>query len=138
YGRLAAILERVPIVIGTEVNIYRNKRPQHAFAERLLMAGTSRVIASAESVRDFYIRQIHAAPSKVDVVYNAVDWTQLQTTRTRHEMRGSLGLAVNARVAGIIARLTEQKGHRYLLEALATTPSLADVQLLVVGDGELG
>ena len=38
YGRLAAILARVPIVIGTEVNIYEQKRPVHALAERLLMA----------------------------------------------------------------------------------------------------
>ena len=80
YGRLAAILAGVPIVIGTEVNIYEHKRPHHAFAERLLMRGTDRVVVSAESVRDFYIRQVHADPAKVDVIYNAVDWSQLQTT----------------------------------------------------------
>src|SRR5262245_56036431 len=44
YGRLAAILARVPIVIGTEVNIYEHKRGHHAVAERLLMAGTDRVV----------------------------------------------------------------------------------------------
>src|SRR6266581_115012 len=33
YGRLAAILARVPIVVGTEVNIYERKRPVHALAE---------------------------------------------------------------------------------------------------------
>ena len=38
YGRLAAMLARVPIVIGTEVNIYEHKRRAHAIAERLLMA----------------------------------------------------------------------------------------------------
>src|ERR1700704_1821772 len=40
YGRLAAIMERVPIVIGTEVNMYADKKPHHAMAERLLMWGT--------------------------------------------------------------------------------------------------
>ena len=44
YGRLAAVLERVPVVIGTEVNIYQHKRWHHAVAERLLMRGTSRVL----------------------------------------------------------------------------------------------
>src|SRR3954469_7630448 len=72
YGRLAAILARVPVIIGTEMNVYEHKRPAHAFAERLLMAGTDRVIAAAGSVRVFYLRQIHADPAKVDVVYNAV------------------------------------------------------------------
>ena len=136
YGRLAAILERVPIVIGTEVNVYERKRPHHSFAERLLMAGTSRVIVSAESVRDFYIRQVRADPSKVDVIYNAVDFSQGQSTRDRDGVRRSLGVPGDARVAGVIARLTEQKGHTFLFDALAATPALSDVHLLVVGDGE--
>ena len=42
YGRFAAILERVPIVIGTEVNIYERKRAHHVLSERMLMAGTDR------------------------------------------------------------------------------------------------
>ena len=138
YGRFAAILAHVPIVVGTEVNIYENKRRSHAMAERLLMAGTDRVVVSAESVRAFYIRQVHADPKKVEVIYNAVDWSQLQTTMTRDAMRASLGLSPTAPVAGIIARLTEQKGHRYLLDALASTPGLGDVHLIVVGDGDLG
>lgn len=136
YGRLAAILERVPVVIGTEVNIYQNKRPLHALAERLLMRGTDRVIASAESVKDFYVRQVHADPSRVDVIYNAVDWSQLETTRSREAIRASLGLDAGATVVGVIARLTEQKGHRFLLEALARG-ALADVHVIVVGDGDL-
>jgi glycosyltransferase involved in cell wall biosynthesis len=137
YGRLAAILERVPIVIGTEVNIYEHKRRHHAFAERLLMGGTDKVIVSAASVRDFYIRQVHADPAKVDVIYNAVDFSQAVVSVSRNEMRAALGVPLDAPVAGVIARLTEQKGHRFLFEALAATPSLAATHLLVVGGGAL-
>ena len=137
YGRLAAMLARVPIVIGTEVNIYERKRPGHVLAERLLMPGTDRVVASAESVRQFYIRQVHADPAKVDVIYNAVDWAQLQTTTGREEMRRSLNLPAGAPVAVIVARLTEQKGHTYLFDALAHVPGLEALHLIVVGDGDL-
>jgi len=136
YGRLAAILERVPIVIGTEVNIYERKRRHHILAERMLMAGTSRVIVSAKSVRDFYVNQIHCDQAKIDVVYNAVDWKAAQRTRSRSDMRAELGIAPNTKVAGVIARLTEQKGHRYLFRAMAT-PDLSDLHLVVVGDGGL-
>jgi glycosyltransferase involved in cell wall biosynthesis len=139
YGRLAAMLEHVPIVIGTEVNIYERKRSHHILAERLLMNRTDRVIVSARSVREFYVRQIHADPAKIDVIYNAVDWSTLQPAEspgTRARMRASLGLAADAKLAGVIARLTEQKGHRFLFEALAAA-ALADVHLLVVGDGDL-
>jgi glycosyltransferase involved in cell wall biosynthesis len=137
YGRLAAILEGTPIVIGTEVNIYQRKRRHHAIAERMLMAGTDRVVVSAESVRESYVRQVHADPSKVDVIYNAVDFSQAVPTLTRSAMRAAIGIPDAAPVAGVIARLTEQKGHRFLLDALASRPELANVHLVLVGDGEL-
>ena len=119
YGRFAAMMAGVPIVIGTEVNIYEKKRPIHALFERWLMSGTDAVIASAESVKAHYITQVGAAPEKVEVIYNAVDWAQLQTTVTRDEFRRSIGVPVDVPAAGIIARLTEQKAHRVLFEAMA-------------------
>ena len=137
YGRLAAMLAGVPVIVGTEVNVYERKERHHVLAERLLMKGTDRVIASAESVRDFYIKQIHADPAKVDVIHNAVDWKQLETSTSRDAVRTALGVPRDAQVAGIIARLTEQKGHRVLFEALAQNPALATLHVVVVGDGEL-
>lgn len=137
YGRLAAMFARVPIIIGTEVNIYENKEPRHIRAERWLMAKTDAVVVSAGSVRDFYIDQIGAEPSKIEVIYNAVDWSALQTTKSRDAMREELGLGPYAPVAGIVARLTEQKAHDVLFQALATTPGLERLHLVVVGDGHL-
>jgi glycosyltransferase involved in cell wall biosynthesis len=137
YGRLAAVMARTPIVIGTEVNIYEHKRPHHARAERWLMKYTDAVVASAGSVRDFYIQQVHADPDRVDVIYNAVDWRQLDQTVARDAMRRAVGVPEDVPLAGIIARLTEQKAHRVLFDAMASHPALAPLQLLVVGDGEL-
>ena len=136
YGRFAAMMARVPVVIGTEVNVYERKHALHARAERWLMRDTDAVVASAESVRDFYIRQVKADPAKVEVIYNAVDWAQLQATVSRDEMRASAEVPAGAPLLTIIARLTEQKGHRILLDALART-DLAHAYLLVVGDGPL-
>jgi glycosyltransferase involved in cell wall biosynthesis len=137
YGRFAAIAARVPVVIGTEVNIYERKRRDHAIAERLLMAGTDAVIASAESVKQFYMNQVGADPARVEVIYNAVDFAALRTSAPRDVLRARLGLPANGIVAGVIARLTEQKGHGFLLDALAQTPGLEDLHLLFIGDGPL-
>ena len=137
YGRFAAMMARVPVVIGTEVNVYQRKRPLHALAERWLMRGTDAVVASAESVREFYIKQVDADPAKVEVIYNAVDWSQLETTISREAMRMAMGVPVDAPLLGIIARLTEQKGHRVLLDALAQMPDLSQAHLVIVGDGPL-
>jgi glycosyltransferase involved in cell wall biosynthesis len=136
YGRFAAMMSGVPIVIGTEVNIYEKKKPLHARIERWLMRGTDAVIASAESVKEHYVAQVAADPAKVDVIYNAVDWAQLQATMTREEFRKSISVPIDAPAAGIIARLTEQKAHRVLFEAMAR-PELSALHLIVVGDGEL-
>ena len=137
YGRFAAMLAGVPIIIGSEVNIYERKRRLHAWAERWLMNRTDAVVTSAEAVKEHYVRQVGAEASKIEVIYNAVDWSQLQTTLGRDEMRLSLGIPKDAALAGIIARLTEQKAHRVLFEAMARHAALANVHLLVIGDGEL-
>ena len=137
YGRVAAMLARVPIVIGTEVNIYERKQPLHRIAERWLMRGTDAVIASAGSVRDFYINQVNADPDKVVVIYNAVDWSQLAATRTRTELLAEFDVPADAPVAAIIARLTEQKAHGVLFDALVSRPELNGLHVIVVGDGEL-
>lgn len=136
YGRFAAMMSGVPVVIGTEVNIYEKKQPIHARVERWLMRGTDAVVASAESVKDHYVEQVGVDPAKVEVIYNAVDWAQLQTTMTRDEFRASIGVPLEVPAAGIIARLTEQKAHRVLFEAMAQ-PALSALHLIVVGDGEL-
>src|SRR5437899_11451051 len=101
------------------------------------MAGTDAVVGSAASVKTFYERQVHADPAKVSVIYNAVDFGRLQVTMPRAAIRQSLGIPAEARLAGTIARLTPQKGHAFLFDALHTTPGLEDLHLLVIGDGEL-
>ncbi|HWW83232.1 MAG TPA: glycosyltransferase, partial [Vicinamibacterales bacterium] len=70
-------------------------------------------------------------------IYNAVDWAQLRTDVGRDEARSSLGLPSDAPVAGVIARLTAQKGHAHLFNALGQTPELASTHLVVIGDGDL-
>lgn len=137
YGRFAAMMAHVPVIVGTEVNIYQHKKPAHALLEKWLMRRTDAVVASAASVREFYIEQVKADPSKVEVIYNAVDWSQLQTTMSREEFRTSVGVPQDAPVAGIIARLTQQKAHQVLFDAIAHDAGLAKLHLLVVGDGEL-
>jgi glycosyltransferase involved in cell wall biosynthesis len=53
-------------------------------------------------------------------------------------LRGELGLPAQATVVGSVGRLAEQKGYRYLLEAIPTVlASCPDVRFVLIGDGEL-
>lgn len=135
YGRSAAVAARVPVIIGTEVNIYDRKQWHHIIAERLLAAGTACVVASAESVKTSYVRQLGIREDAVRVVYNAVNWDRLQATATPHEIRTQLGIPLDRIVVGVVATLQDKKGHRVLFDAFARTPGLEDAWLVLVGDG---
>jgi glycosyltransferase involved in cell wall biosynthesis len=135
YGRSAAVAARVPIVIGTEVNIYERKQRHHIVAERLLAAVTACVVASAESVKTAYVRQLGIPAAAVRVVYNAVNWSRLESTLTPDAVRAELGIPLDRMVVGVVATLSDKKGHRVLLDAVARTPGLENIWLMLVGDG---
>jgi glycosyltransferase involved in cell wall biosynthesis len=137
YGRAAAMMARVPVIIGTEVNIYERKQRHHIIAERLLASGTDFVVVSAESVKTAYVEQLGISPGRVRVIYNAVNWDRLQTTRSREEVRHELGIPSSSVVVGVVATLQDKKGHRVLLDAVARTSGLEHVRLMLVGDGPL-
>ena len=135
YGRSAAIAAGVPIIIGTEVNIYERKQRHHIVIERLLASRSACVVASAESVKAAYIRQLGIGADAVRVVYNAVNWERLQATATPETVRAELGIPADRIVVGVVATLQDKKGHRVLLDAFARTPGLESVWLMLVGDG---
>jgi len=54
------------------------------------------------------------------------------------DVRVELGMPADVPLVGVVSRLTEQKGHAYLLDAFAEViQALPSAHLLVVGDGEL-
>jgi glycosyltransferase involved in cell wall biosynthesis len=135
YGRSAAVAAGVPIIIGTEVNIYDRKQGHHILIERLLSARSACVVASAESVKAAYVRQLGISADTVRVVYNAVNWDRLNATQTPDDVRQSLGIPRDRLVVGVVATLQDKKGHRVLIDAVAETPGLERVWLMLVGDG---
>ena len=138
YGRLAAIFARVPLILAAEQNVYTAKKRRHAHFERLLATGTFRVVACCQVVADAYHRQTGVASEKIAVVYNAVAFDPLPSAEERASARALLGLRPDALVVGTLGRLTEQKAHRTLLEAVARLAlRLPHVALVIAGDGPL-
>lgn len=135
YGRSAAVAASVPVIIGTEVNIYDRKQRHHIIIERLLAARSACVVASAESVKRAYVQQLGIPADSVRVVYNAVNWDRLQANETPQDVRARLGIPQDRLVVGVVATLQDKKGHRVLFDAVAATPGLERVWLMLVGDG---
>jgi glycosyltransferase involved in cell wall biosynthesis len=136
YGRLAAWLARVPAIYHAEQNVYFKKSRRHLLFERFLASRTTRVIACCQAVADFYRRQVRLDSRRLEVIYNGVEFAALEQRTDRAEARASLGYGPDDIVLGCRGRLTEQKGHDVLLEALAQLKEhFPTTRLFLAGQG---
>ncbi len=70
------------------------------------------------------------------VIPNGIELPGSPTATQRRAARAALGLAPEDFVAGIVARLTPEKAHDVLFEAVAKlAPSHTGLRLVVIGDG---
>jgi glycosyltransferase involved in cell wall biosynthesis len=140
YGRLAARRAHVPAVASVH-NTYAKRKWHRELLNRWLAHISAKVIAVSEDVRNDLVRYDRIPPQKIALIHNGIDVSRVQTPVTRNEARARLGLTGDAIVLGCIARLEEQKGHRFLLEALARlnqpARGAARFRVVLVGDGRL-
>jgi glycosyltransferase involved in cell wall biosynthesis len=140
YGRLAALLAGVP-AIATVHNTYTRTKLHRRLLNYGLSRASARVIAVSEEIRSDLLRYDGIDARKVTLIPNGIDVRRLDTSIGRDEARKRLGISDDAIVVGCVGRLEEQKGHRFLLEAVALlrrdgtfAPRLL---IIVVGDGRL-
>jgi len=129
WGRMAAILARAPVIISTEHNINLDEGFIKRVFKRFLSGLTTQIIAVSQAVKDYSVKTDRINPDKIEVIYNGVDLKKFYNPRPEF-------FANKIPVIGVIARLDEQKGHRYLLEALARIKDY-NFEVWLVGDGSL-
>lgn len=73
------------------------------------------------------------------VIHSGIDTSRFQIKKPSRELLKQYGLQKGIhKIFGIVARLSEEKGHKYLLEAFVKVyADNKDVRLLIVGDGPL-
>jgi glycosyltransferase involved in cell wall biosynthesis len=139
FGRLAARRLGAGLVLHEHFADPRMPAYQ-GWADRALRRFTHRAIAVSGSTRDFLVRQRHVPAEIVRVIWNGAPLEQFAPTPRDQVLatRRALGFDDEALVIGCVGRLSAQKGHRHLLDALppvfAAEPR---ARLLIVGDGDL-
>jgi len=143
YGRIAGRLAGVPVIISTVHNSLKDyevrslRRWLYTVLLRLTLPPVHRIICVSEANRRDLIEECPAVAAKTQTVYNGVDPSAFSSQPDRQPVRKELG-TTQGPVLVTIGRLTDQKGHRYLLQALPrlleTWPQLCCV---FVGEGEL-
>lgn len=88
------------------------------------------VITLCEAFRP-YLKNLGAIDSKVTTVYTGIE-QKFETSSRKSKTQN------NKKIITCISRLRPRKGHKYLLEALASIKKeLDDVEVWIVGDGEM-
>lgn len=95
-------------------------------------------IAVSDKVEEAMVQTIGPIQDKVTVIRNAVDVKRYQKPIDKMQVRNQLRLKANAYLIAVVATLKEQKGHRYLIDAMASiVPRYPDLHVLFIGDGDL-
>ncbi len=135
YGAPAARLAGGARVVFTAHGARTAGRPHAARWRRLGLV--DRVVCVSDDAARIAIEGAGLDPSIVEVIPNGIDVSRFDAPVDRVQVRSRLGIPADARVAGIVARLTPAKAHEVLLEAFDRLAiERDDAWLVVVGDGE--
>jgi glycosyltransferase involved in cell wall biosynthesis len=131
WGLTAAVLARVPAVLGTvQVGAYDPDRSSR-WQLRALVSRVDRFLAVSREIADELVEDLGWPAEKVEVTYNAVDVGRAAVPAPPG-LRARLGGSETRPLVLTPARLNAQKGHDALLEAIAAVP---DALFLLAGDG---
>lgn len=142
-GRAAAWNRKVPAVVHTIHGLpFHERNPAimnqlYVLSERWAARRCHRIIGVTQAMIDAFARHRIGLPPQFSMIPSGMDVSSFEVSpQVRAATRAELGIAPDAPVVGIAARLDEFKGQADLVEILPklleTRPNL---KLLMVGDG---
>ncbi len=135
YGRIASLLSRTPVVISNFHSLYDNPKTHRKIFNHLLSYRTDALVAVSEAVASDVRSFDRINSKKVKVIYNGIDISLFDVPETKTDCRKKLGLPPKDIIVGTIGRLSKEKNHGIIIEALHSLPG--DVKGLIIGDGPL-
>ena len=134
-GAYAAYLANVPIVISWEVGEHIH-RPMRLMAYRLASRKIDNVVAVSRAIQKQIIEEKWIHPENVIMIHYGIDVDRYVNTHMLK--REDIGLRNEHIVLGTVARLGEQKGHKYLISAAPQiVRQFPNVHFVFAGDGPL-
>ena len=146
YGRIAARLARVPVVVNTVHGLYT--LPSDPLPKRAVVYTLERIAAAfsdAELVQNPedlpVLRKLRIPARKLHLLGNGVDLTRFDPDAypgARERLRTELGVTDEQVVVGLVGRLVREKGYREVFEAARRlTREHPNVVFVVVGPTDL-
>ncbi|MCP4649459.1 MAG: glycosyltransferase family 4 protein [PVC group bacterium] len=142
FGLVATLFSRVKSVttihgwLGFTPIKGQFKAKMYAWLDGIVTKWFDRVVAVSERINDI-LKQNGYSQKKTKLIYNALD-TERFISQEDMNLKQELSISSDVKIIGTSSRLTEEKGHCYLLEAAARVfKQYPDAVLLIVGDGQL-
>jgi glycosyltransferase involved in cell wall biosynthesis len=136
YGRVAARLAGVPVVVVSEMAVDLWKGRSERFIDRRLATWCDRLVGNSHAVVDFY-RNLGVPDDRLAMIYSGIGDEEPPAVDPR-EIRAELGFAPEAPLVLFAGRLAEQKRVDDLLKALDLLQHVqSNVGTVIAGDGPL-
>ncbi|MBI4436480.1 MAG: glycosyltransferase [Candidatus Omnitrophica bacterium] len=138
YGRLAARMAGVPMLISSVRSTEPDKKQRYILVDRYLGRWCDAVIGNASCIGEILAAREKIKISKIYTIHNGVDLGRFPYPMQNGHLRKSLEIPEDAFVLGTVGRLGPEKDHRTLLQAASQLfKKNVKPYLLLIGDGPL-
>lgn len=129
YGRLAAKLAGVKVIVSTEHNVLENYNSFTTFIKKKTALWSDKIICVSQAIKED-IKNGYNSKIDLELIYNGVDVDKFGTINRKK-------LDENKIVFGSLGRLSEQKNYSLLFQAIAKIKSQSQFKFLIAGEGSL-
>lgn len=140
HGVIAAKLARVPVIITEAIGTTRGRSRIMKKVDLLISKLADCVLAISPAVKRDICENEGIKLDKIHVSWNLLDLTTFSGPDNSKQLRRDYEINEEDIVLGIISRLHEMKGHRYIIKAvqhLLHNGIKRQLKLLIVGSGPL-
>lgn len=137
-GRIAALFTNTPVIVHehwADPNL-----PFYITAiESVLSARTTHAIAVSELAKITLTKGKKIPEHKVSVIRNGIPLDRFgkTTLEQAQAFRAEIGVSEDTMLIGMVAMLEKNKGHEYVIEAMASVADqFPQAKLLIIGEGE--
>ncbi len=135
YARYAASWTGAAWVVTNHGRRAGFKLLAYAMLDALLVRKAGRVVAVSPRI-EAQLSTLGIKRERLSVIDNGVDFNRFSALPLKADAGRLLGISDDAYVIGTVGALTEEKGHKYLLQAVSNLrKTIPGVVCLLVGDG---
>ena len=141
WGRVAGTTVGIPRIISVEHHIHDARRPFARAVDDFTLPLADSVVGVSEAVTTSFAPLerclLHIMDTPVATIPNGVDIDAVDAGRRASDgILDPYSIEPSDPIIGTVGRLVEEKGHRYLIDAMGPiTREYPDAKLLLVGDG---